>query len=285
MAPFYPAVLIATLVAGYEAGLITMAASVLLGWWAFTPPEFSWRVSSEADRVSLVVFAGALGLILLAAEAYRRALGRLEEEEHRREMMVAELGHRVKNKLSTVYALLRLELRPYPEIWQKVEARMRSLAETDAFVVRGEEEGATLRELLLLTLAPYDTSRLKLRLNDDVLIPPKPATILALMFHELTTNAAKHGALSHDCGQIAVTSHVSGHRVEMEWSESGSPMVTAPKHRGFGTGFLDRALKPYRGHVELKFEQSGLVCRMSFELTERPERNAAQPAKAAGANA
>jgi len=281
MAPFYPAVMIATLIAGYEAGLIALVASVLLGWWAFTEPFFSWRIDSPADTVSLVIFSAALALIVWTADAYRRAVERLEEEEHQREMIVAELGHRVKNKLSTVYALLRIELRPYPEIWKKVEARMRSLAATDDFVVRGDGQGATLRELLLLTLAPYDTSRLKLRLDEDVLIPPKTATILALMFHELTTNAAKHGALLSDHGQIAVSSRVSGQQIDIDWVESGGPTVTAPKHHGFGTTFLDRGLKPYRGQVELKFEERGLICHMSFELPERPKRAAPESTQTA----
>jgi len=82
MAPFYPAVMIATLAAGWEAGFVTLVASVLLGWWAFTEPAFSWRIDSPADTLSLVIFAAALALIVWAANSYRRVVARLEEEEH-----------------------------------------------------------------------------------------------------------------------------------------------------------------------------------------------------------
>jgi two-component sensor histidine kinase len=271
MAPFFPAVLFATLVGGLEAGSIALALTIIFAWWTLTGPFFAGRANSASDVLSLVVFAAALALIVWGAELYRRLVARLEEEEHQREMIVAELGHRVKNKLSTVNALLRLELTAHPEIWEKIELRMSALAAADAFVVREDANGSevSLREILKLTLAPYGESRLKLNI-EDMPIAPKPATILALLFHELATNAAKHGALLSDHGQIGVSAKNSGQRIEIEWIESGGPEVAIPKQRGFGTRFLDRALKPYQGRVDLRFEPQGLVCKLSFTLTDPP---------------
>jgi two-component sensor histidine kinase len=269
MAPFYPAVLFATLVGGLEAGALALLLSVAFAWWALTVPFYSWRIDSAADALSLCIFAAALALIVWGAELYRRLVARLEEEEHQREMVVAELGHRVKNKLATVYALLRLELSANPEIWEKIESRMRALSAADDFVVRADGAGVPLREMLKLTLAPYGESRLKLNL-EDMPIAPKQATILALLFHELATNAAKHGALLSKHGQIAVSAKSSAQRIEIEWIESGGPEVAIPKQRGFGTTFLDRALKLYQGRVDLRFEPKGLVCKLSFTLTDPP---------------
>jgi two-component sensor histidine kinase len=271
MAPFFPAVLFATLVGGLEAGSIALALTIIFAWWTLTGPFFAGRANSASDVLSLVIFAAALALIVWGAELYRRLVARLEEEEHQREMIVAELGHRVKNKLSTVNALLRLELTAHPEIWEKIELRMSALAAADAFVVREDANGSevSLREILKLTLAPYGESRLKLNI-EDMPIAPKPATILALLFHELATNAAKHGALLSDHGQIGVSAKNSGQRIEIEWIESGGPEVAIPKQRGFGTTFLDRALKPYQGLVDLRFEPKGLVCKLSFTLTDPP---------------
>jgi len=280
MAPFYPAVLFATLIGGLEAGALAAGLSILLGWWAFTPPLYSFRVDDMGDVVSLIVFALALALIVACAESYRRLVARLEVEEHQREMIVAELGHRVKNKLSTVYAILRLELHPYPEIWRKIQTRLQSLAAADEFVVRADGRDGSLGDLLLLTLAPYEASRITMTVA-DVPIPAKPSTILALVFHELATNAAKHGALSNDHGTVAISSTVSGGTISVDWVENGGPPVTPPAHRGFGSALLERALKPYQGRVEQRFERDGLICRMSFSLPESPRSRAivGKPAK------
>jgi len=117
------------------------------------------------------------------------ALERLEEEETSARDDRRRARHRSK---TTVYRLMRCShrIRPYPEIGKTSNSHAIAWQRTDDSSSE-RWPGRTLRELLLLTLAPYDTSRLKLRLDEDVLIPPKPATILALMLHELATNAAK----------------------------------------------------------------------------------------------
>ena len=79
----------------------------------------------------------------------------LAEEEHYRKVVVDELGHRVKNKLATIYAILRHELRGHRDIWESVSGRMRALSAADDFLVQSDGQGVDLRQILEMELAPY----------------------------------------------------------------------------------------------------------------------------------
>lgn len=86
--------------------------------------------------------------------------------------------------------------------------------------------------------------------------------------HELATNSAKYGALSAVEGRVSVRSSVTGEILSVEWNESNGPIVTAPTRQGFGLRLLQRALDQLGGHVELRFEPTGLICGMSMPLSE-----------------
>jgi CheY-like chemotaxis protein len=93
----------------------------------------------------------------------------------------------------------------------------------------------------------------------DLLIQPDAFTVLALVFHELTTNAAKYGALV-DSGRVKVAWHIddSG-SLMLTWSEQGGPAVTAPTRRGFGSTLIERSI-PFElgGTAELRYRVTGL---------------------------
>jgi two-component sensor histidine kinase len=84
--------------------------------------------------------------------------------------------------------------------------------------------------------------------------------MMALLFHELATNAAKYGALAGSAGKISV--------LNLEWRESGGPPVNIPNHRGFGTRLFLRALEQFGGKVEITFASTGLVCKLSVPLSD-----------------
>jgi two-component sensor histidine kinase len=91
---------------------------------------------------------------------------------------------------------------------------------------------------------------------------------MALIIHELATNTAKYGALSVPVGQLSVCWSLSDAHLNIEWRESGGPIVAAPTHRGFGMRLLSRALDQFNGTVETSFASTGLVCKMSVTLPE-----------------
>jgi two-component sensor histidine kinase len=107
----------------------------------------------------------------------------------------------------------------------------------------------------------------------DVPLGPALAQSLALAFHELATNAAKHGALSAPEGTVSLSAGLevngAGRELRVEWRERGGPPVVAPATHGFGTTLLGRALThQHGGRVELEWPPQGLLCRMSLRLGE-----------------
>lgn len=103
----------------------------------------------------------------------------------------------------------------------------------------------------------------------DCLLSPKLALTMALLVHELTTNAAKYGALSSSVGKLSIDWSISDARLNLDWRESGGPVVTKPTHRGFGTRLLSRSLDQFGGTVETAFETTGLICKLSVILPEK----------------
>jgi two-component sensor histidine kinase len=91
---------------------------------------------------------------------------------------------------------------------------------------------------------------------------------MALLFHELATNAAKYGALSHSVGKISVRWSHSDSWLNLEWHESEGPPVTISNHRGFGTRLFLRALEQFGGKVDATLASTGLVCKLSVPLSD-----------------
>jgi two-component sensor histidine kinase len=91
---------------------------------------------------------------------------------------------------------------------------------------------------------------------------------MALMVHELATNAAKYGALSQPAGKLSIQWSLADRTLNLEWRETDGPLVASPAHRGFGLQLLSRALEQFSGAVEMTFETSGLICRMKAMLSE-----------------
>lgn len=269
-ATYYPAILIATLVGGSAAGAVATLLSGLVAWWAFLPPRFDWRIFTVGHIVSLGLFVAAALMIIWVADRYRRALRRLEEEESYRQVVVDELGHRVKNKLATVYAILRHELRGHDDIWQSVSGRLRALSAADDFLVQSDGKGIDMRHILEMELEPYGPGRVALQ-GEPIAFFGKLPAVLALVFHELATNAAKYGALSDPNGRLAISWRTSGERIALDWVESGGPVVTAPSRRSFGSNLIERSLGGFGGSAKIEFAATGVICRMLLPKPSAPD--------------
>jgi two-component sensor histidine kinase len=267
---YYPAVLIATLVGGSAAGILATLLSGLVAWWAFLPPRFTWAPLAIEQTVSICLFVAAAALIIWIASRYRSVVRQLEEEERYRKVMVDELGHRVKNKLATIYAILRHELRGRDDIWQSVSGRLRALSAADDFLARTDGQGVALRQILDMELQPYDASRVSLH-GEPVTFFGKLPTVLALVFHELATNAAKYGALSAQGGRLEISWWTSGERIALDWLESGGPPVSEPSRRGFGSNLIERSLDSFGASAKIEFAPKGVICRMLLPKQAAPD--------------
>ena len=135
-------------------------------------------------------------------------------------------------------------------------------------------------EILAGEFAPYDPARFCLD-GDNFECPSEIATVLALIFHELTTNAAKYGALSAPHGTIALAWRNRDGRAEFDWVESGGPPPAASRRQGFGTTLLRKGLRQFDGSVDMEFARGGLHCRFSLALPRPLYAGSADAARAA----
>lgn len=267
LSTYYPAVLFAALVGGTGPGAFAAILGGIIGWWAFMSPQSAFLPITPAHQISLLLYLFAALLIVWGADHYRRLAKRLTDEEALRTLTVQELSHRVKNKLATIQAIIRFRLREHPQASNEINTSLDALSATDELIMTTQGKGAHIRDILSAEVRPYDVSRVSME-GPDVLLPPKLALLIALLVHELATNAAKYGTLSSSVGNLSIRWSVVDARLDLEWRESGGPIVTPPIHRGFGTRLFLRALEQFGGTVEATFATTGLICKLGFMLPE-----------------
>jgi len=266
-ATFFPAVLLAGLVGGVGPGALAALLGGVIGWWAFLDPPMAWFPLTPGQRISLIAYLVTSLIIVWAADHYRRLTKRLEDEERFRELAVEELAHRLKNKVATIQSIISLRLREDPQARDEILSCLGSLRATDDLIIAAQGRGARLGDILSAELRPYDVSRVSIE-GPEILLPPRLALTMSLLFHELATNAAKYGALSDSAGKISVRWSYSDPWVDFEWRESDGPPVAMPNRRGFGTRLFLRALDQFGGHVDANFAPTGLVCKFRVSLTD-----------------
>jgi len=264
-APYYSATLVAALVGGTPSGVIAALLGGLVAYWRFVPPEWGATPFLVEQLVSLFLFALSSVVIIWAAESYHSLLQRLRETERTRQLFNIELAHRIKNSLSSVQAIISQTLKDHPDVRNKLSARIIALAATNDFLLQSERQSASVREIVTNEFAPYDASRFEL-VGDDVECPSTLAIFLSLIFHELTTNAVKYGALSKTDGLVSVSWKVTGNQLDMEWVERGGPKPSTPTNDGFGTTLLRTGLEQFNGFVDMQFEPTGLRVKLSVIL-------------------
>ena len=188
------------------------------------------------------------------------------------QMLIDELNHRVKNTLSTVQAIARQALRTVvdPEvIRESIESRLFALARSHDLLTRENWTDVGLRELVNAALEPFGVTddkaeRLSI-VGENIRLLPKSILALGIAFHELATNAMKHGALSNEAGSIRIAWSIEptphGKRLIVHWQERDGPPVTQPLHKGFGSQVLERGLAhELQGTVRLDFAVDGVAC-------------------------
>jgi two-component sensor histidine kinase len=267
-APYFPAVLFATAFGGFRVGLATAAVGGLLG----AVVAFGQAPADSARVVLLLIYLLVSGLIIWGAAHYRSIAShhreisrRLIEEETYRKLIVDELQHRLKNKLSTIHAVMHQVLHNQPQIWASIDGRIRALSATDDLIARADGNGCDLRELLLSELGPYGHVRFTLN-GEPQFLPAKLAVSLALIFHELATNAVKYGAFSSPRGLLQVSWSVTGDRLSLVWDENEGPPIGAVGEAGFGTKLLNAALRPFDGSTETAFLRTGVHCTLKCRI-------------------
>src|SRR6266516_669868 len=266
--PYFPAVFFAAAFGGLRVGIATALVGGTLG----VTVNFSNSPADFARMALLAIYLIVCGLTIWGIEHYRSVAlhqreisKRLIREEEYRKLVVDELQHRLKNKLSTIHAVLHQVLQDQPQIWASIDQRIRSLAATDDLIARVDGSGCDIRDLLLSELGPYGHVRFTLN-GEPLFLPAKLAVSLALIFHELATNAGKYGAFSSARGLLQVSWSVSENRLNLTWDETEGPVVDNVGPAGFGTKLLQSALRSFDGKTEIRYLKTGVHCTMQCRL-------------------
>ena len=197
---------------------------------------------------------------------------RVEEQQR---TLLAELDHRVKNALATVSAVVshtRQGTRSVADFVAAIDGRIRSMATTHKLLSSLRWHGVSLTELVRRELAPYATRNNTKIGGPEVTLTAEAVQVVSMVLHELTTNAAKHGALSVHNGRVFVHWHGASNGnvdapIAIEWQETGGPAVQAPDTCGYGMEVI-RDVIPYElgGRVDLTFPADGLCCRLEIPV-------------------
>jgi PAS domain S-box-containing protein len=192
---------------------------------------------------------------------------RRQAEDHKT-LLIAELDHRVKNVLACVEAVAqrtRETAKTMDEFLSVLEGRIHSLANTHALLSRNRWHGVNLAELVRTELAPCkkdDNTHVE---GPDIVLAAEAAQPVAMVIHELATNATKYGALSNGQGRVSVEWRCTHDGVAFIWSETGGPPIIDPPSFGYGTGVI-RELIPYElaGSVNYVLARDGARCNVAI---------------------
>jgi PAS domain S-box-containing protein len=199
---------------------------------------------------------------------------RRRREEDRLRFLLDELNHRTQNTLATVLGIAAQTLHGAANeaVVTTFEERILALSKAQGLLGRTNWADVGLRDVIDQILEPFGLTDHRAThfsiAGSDVRLPPKAASILAMVFHELGTNAVKHGALSTDAtGQIEIAWQVEptpqGDRMRLRWQESGGPPVMPPGRKGFGSRLIEHGLaQELDGEVHLAYEPVGVVCQI-----------------------
>jgi two-component sensor histidine kinase len=199
-------------------------------------------------------------------------------------LLINELNHRVKNTLATVQSMAAQTLRNEPDptvAFEKFEARLMGLSRVHDILTRESWHGAELSEVVERALRPFDEAGTRFVVQGPpVRLQPGGALTMALILHELATNALKYGALSTPEGRVELSwTYDPEHRaLQGVWVESGGPTVVEPTRKGFGSRLIERSLRgELKGAAVMDYRPEGLLCTLNARLPEAPEDNSVLP--------
>nr|WP_295664203.1 HWE histidine kinase domain-containing protein [Polymorphobacter sp.] len=193
-------------------------------------------------------------------------------DEQQRQLLASEVAHRLRNTMAVVASIVTLTARQAVSIDDYRDAllgRLAAISRTNDELINGASADARLGALITSELAPFRHRPGSIVLaGPEVRILARQALDLALLLHELATNAAKYGALSVPTGTIAiewVCARPAG-VLDLVWQESGGPVVIPPTRRGFGSQLISRCLRGHHGVVDLTYPAEGVRCAVTLPL-------------------
>lgn len=199
-----------------------------------------------------------------------------ERSEEQLKIMTAELDHRVKNILARVLGLCEMTLTETKSaeatgVVRKLCERVRSMAKTHTLLSRSQWSSADLRTICESELDPYKTDGNIKIAGPSIYLNADAAQAITYVIHELTTNAAKYGALSTATGRINLalsTSDGPDGELRIDWRERDGPPTKHPTFAGYGMNVITDLLRhELDAKIDLKFPKTGVECEIVIPLT------------------
>ena len=197
-------------------------------------------------------------------------LSQRKDAEKQQLLLMDELKHRVRNTLALVLSICTRTLTSEETLQgfqTSFTGRIRALAATHTMLAEKSWTSIPIRDVIVAEASPYvgASAGRVLTTGLENAVAPRAAIALGLIFHELTTNAVKYGALSREAGLVTVRAVGSSddNSFQLEWVEKGGPKVAPPTRTGFGGTVIARSLSySPNGGAEIEFCPAGIVCRI-----------------------
>jgi PAS domain S-box-containing protein len=237
------------------------------------PYEYRIRRADTREVRWVLAHGEAIFAVVDGRKAAVRYVGTLSDitdrkrAEERQHLLLRELNHRVKNSLAVIQSIAarrfakgRADVRALSDFTERIVA----LGKANDILLSNEREAFSATTLIEKLTQPYGprSERISIR-GTDIELPPRFNVPLALIIHELATNAAKYGSLSAANGAVVINVTAAPEKFEITWCEKGGPVVSVVQPQGFGTKLITRVLGAEIGNVDLQFAPSGVFCRIT----------------------
>jgi two-component sensor histidine kinase len=229
-----------------------------------------WVIAKEAGHFDSGHARSMSDLAAFAAIALRmiQSEERLSQALSIQETLAEEMNHRVKNVFTLAESMVRLSARSAvskDDMAAKLTGRLHALADAHALVRRRFDqmpwEGADLSEMLTRILLPHDEGRSVIR-GPALSVGERATNSLALLFHELATNAAKYGSLSVYQGAVEIEWDADEKDIRLQWREAGGPTTKRPEWQGNGMRLVNAMTQQLGGKIEYDWRPEGLNARL-----------------------
>jgi two-component sensor histidine kinase len=240
--------------------MLVLALSVALGIGLFIPAHVLANLS-PSFFANLAVYLVAGFFTVWLGHLFRTTVRELQAEQAQRELILKEVEHRGRNMGALGAAIVHYSLKDNKEAADLINSRMKTLQATNDLITRAPKLQPEIRTIIQQELAPFGTSRYTLeggalKLRADI------ARAVALIVHELVTNAVKYGALSEDDGKLAVNWSQRGDEIAIDWQEHKNSAIQASSRVGFGTQLIEATVKGMNGSAERTFGERCFTCRI-----------------------
>jgi two-component sensor histidine kinase len=262
------ALALTTTFVGLASGIVTALVGGLLSWYIFFTP-FSWDLTPEG-AIPLFGFFVTASVIIITSHLYRLGeerwhkaqLATVRKEAETAELFARELAHRLKNTLAVVQSIAFRTFGNRTPEGESFAGRLRALGDVhDLLSEHVDRPTARVSDVVRAALLPFDDGQNQVSVEcDDAMLTAPNAVSLALVVHELSTNALKYGALADPRGSVSLRVEEAGQCVRIVWKEEGGPQVAPPTRSGFGM----KLIRSVGSNADVAFEASGLRCSLTL---------------------